>query len=61
MKILENLKIHIDKPSICVIASTAAIGKTTVLTILAADLIKQGKDVLFISEYDEKNIQKKFS
>lgn len=42
------------------LASAAGIGKTTVLTMLAADLANQGKKVLFISEYNESHILRKF-
>lgn len=61
MKIFEDLNLPTDKPFICTIASPAGIGKTTLLTMLASDLIHQGKKVLFISEFDERHILKKFN
>lgn len=58
--ILEELNIDTDKPFICSIASNAAVGKTTVAIMLAAELVNNGKHVLFISEDSVRSIRKKF-
>lgn len=60
MKIFEKLNISTDGPFICMLASAVGVGKTTLLTMIAADLTNQGKKVLYISEHNDSHILRKF-
>lgn len=50
MKILENFSLNTDTQFICTLTSRAAMGKTSVMVILASELAKKGKKILYITE-----------
>lgn len=59
-KISEKLGLPYNKGALYTIGSNAAVGKTTLLCVLAAEYVKDGKNILFLSEdLDEKTLQKK--
>ena len=59
-KISEKLGLPYNEGALYTIGSNAAVGKTTLLCVLAAEYVKDGKNILFLSEdLDEKILQKK--
>lgn len=60
MEVLEKFGIKINGlPFVTAIASSVAIGKTTVLVSIASELIKQDKNVLYVSDTNSSNILRK--
>jgi len=61
MSILSKIGINGDKQFIASIGSSAMVGKTTVMVVLATELVKEGKSVLFVSDDRSAHILRKAS
>lgn len=59
MKLLEKLNITKDAPFICSVGSLAAVGKTTILSLIAAELVNEHNSVLFITEDNINRMRRK--
>ena len=53
MKLLEKLDYKLDKGGVFTLVSRSCTGKTTILCLLANELLMQGKNVAFITDSDD--------
>ncbi len=58
-KILNKIGISNNNPFFCSVGSNAAVGKTTILTMIAAELANEGKNVLYVTEDNPQYILRK--
>lgn len=61
MGILEHFEINTNNQFICTLASSFGVGKTSVMVMLATELAKQGKTILYIGEEPQWVIGQKFA
>ncbi len=61
IKLQKLLNFNFEEPQIITFYGSAAVGKTTLMTILTAELIKDGHKILYITDESEKLIANKLA